>query len=40
MKDWGVKIHTVPTVDRGLLGRGMYFFDSEGNLLQLYARPK
>ncbi|MGH7834403.1 MAG: VOC family protein [Candidatus Binatia bacterium] len=40
MKEWGVKIHTVPTVDRGALGRGMYFFDSEGNLLQLYARPK
>jgi len=38
MKDWGVKIHSVPTVDRPS-GRGFYFFDTEGNLLQLYAPP-
>jgi catechol 2,3-dioxygenase-like lactoylglutathione lyase family enzyme len=39
MEEWGVKIHRVPTVDRPS-GRGFYFFDSEGNLLQLYAPPK
>lgn len=39
MKDWGVRIHHVPAVDRPS-GRGFYFFDSEGNLLQLYAPPK
>ncbi len=39
MKDWGVKIHTTPSVDRSS-GRGFYFFDTEGNLLQLYAPPK
>ncbi len=39
MKEWGVKIHSVPTVDRPS-GRGFYFFDTEGNLLQLYAPPK
>jgi catechol 2,3-dioxygenase-like lactoylglutathione lyase family enzyme len=40
MKAAGVKIHETATVDRGALGRGMYFFDTEGNLLQLYAPPK
>jgi catechol 2,3-dioxygenase-like lactoylglutathione lyase family enzyme len=39
MKDWGVKVHAVPSVDRAS-GSGFYFFDSEGNLLQLYAPPK
>jgi glyoxylase I family protein len=39
MKDLGVKIHNVPTVDRPT-GRGFYFFDPDGNLLQLYAPPK
>jgi glyoxylase I family protein len=39
MADMGVKIHTVPTVDRPS-GRGFYFFDPDGNLLQLYAPPK
>jgi catechol 2,3-dioxygenase-like lactoylglutathione lyase family enzyme len=36
MGDWGVRIHTTPAVDRPS-GSGFYFFDSEGNLLQLYA---
>lgn len=40
MKEWGVKVHDVPAVDRGPLGRGFYFFDTEGNLLQLYAPPR
>jgi catechol 2,3-dioxygenase-like lactoylglutathione lyase family enzyme len=39
MKDWGVKVYDIPTVERPS-GRGFYFFDSEGNLLQLYAPPK
>jgi glyoxylase I family protein len=39
MKDWGVKIYDVPTVERPS-GRGFYFFDPDGNLLQLYAPPK
>ena len=39
MKDWGVKVHHIPTVDRPT-GRGFYFFDPDGNLLQLYAPPK
>lgn len=39
MKERGVKLHTIPTVDRES-GRGLYFFDSEGNLLQLYAPPR
>jgi catechol 2,3-dioxygenase-like lactoylglutathione lyase family enzyme len=39
MKDWGVKIHSVPSVERST-GRGFYFFDPDGNLLQLYAPPK
>lgn len=39
MKDWGVKIYKIPTVERAS-GRGFYFFDPDGNLLQLYARPK
>ncbi len=38
MKEWGVKIHSVPSVDRPS-GSGFYFFDSEGNLLQLYTPP-
>jgi catechol 2,3-dioxygenase-like lactoylglutathione lyase family enzyme len=39
MNDWGVRIHTTAAVDRPS-GSGFYFFDSEGNLLQLYAPPK
>lgn len=39
MKDWGVKVHSTATVDRPS-GRGFYFFDTEGNLLQLYSPPK
>jgi glyoxylase I family protein len=39
MTDWGVRIHSVPSVDRPG-GSGFYFFDTEGNLLQLYAPPK
>jgi catechol 2,3-dioxygenase-like lactoylglutathione lyase family enzyme len=39
LKTLGVKIHTTPSVDRPR-GRGFYFFDTEGNLLQLYAPPK
>ena len=39
MQDWGVKIHDVATVERQS-GRGFYFFDPDGNLLQLYAPPK
>ena len=39
MKDLGVKIHTIATVDRPS-GRGFYFFDPDGTLLQLYAPPK
>ncbi len=38
MKEWGVKVYDIPTVERPT-GRGFYFFDSEGNLLQLYAPP-
>jgi catechol 2,3-dioxygenase-like lactoylglutathione lyase family enzyme len=39
MKDWGIKIHSIPSVDRPS-GSGFYFFDPDGNLLQLYAPPK
>jgi len=39
MKDWGVKVYSTPKVDRPT-GRGCYFFDSDDNLLQLYAPPK
>lgn len=39
MKEWGVEIHSTPAVDRPS-GSGFYFFDTEGNLLQLYAPPK
>jgi hypothetical protein len=39
MKDWGVKVHSVASIDRAS-GSGFYFFDTEGNLLQLYAPPK
>jgi glyoxylase I family protein len=39
MKEWGVKIHAVPSVDRPS-GSGFYFFDPDGNLLQLYTPPK
>ena len=39
MKEWGGKVHDRATVTRPS-GRGFYFFDSEGNLLQLYAPPK
>ena len=38
MAEWGVRVHTTPHVARPT-GRGFYFFDSEGNLLQLYAPP-
>ena len=39
MQEWGVRVHSIPTVDRPS-GRGFYFFDPDGNLLQLYAPPK
>jgi len=39
MEEWGVKLHGTPTVNRPS-GRGLYFFDPDGNLLQLYAPPK
>ncbi|MGH7887947.1 MAG: VOC family protein, partial [Candidatus Binatia bacterium] len=39
MADWGVRIHDIPSVERPT-GRGFYFFDPDGNLLQLYAPPK
>ena len=39
MREWGVKLHTTERVDRGR-GKGFYFFDTEGNLLQLYTPPK
>jgi catechol 2,3-dioxygenase-like lactoylglutathione lyase family enzyme len=39
MAEWGVKVHAVPSVDRST-GSGFYFFDTEGNLLQLYAPPR
>ena len=39
MTEWGVKVHSTATVDRST-GSGFYFFDTEGNLLQLYAPPK
>ncbi|MGH7825565.1 MAG: VOC family protein [Candidatus Binatia bacterium] len=39
MKDFGVRVHSAATVDRPT-GRGFYFFDPDGNLLQLYAPPK
>ena len=38
-EDWGIKIHSIPSVDRPS-GSGFYFFDPDGNLLQLYAPPK
>ena len=36
MKEWGVKVHLEP-IDYGR-GRTLYFFDTEGNLLQLSER--
>ena len=39
MRAAGVRIHEVPVVERRS-GRGFYFFDPDGNLLQLYAPPK
>jgi glyoxylase I family protein len=39
MKDWGVKVYDIATVERPS-GRGFYFFDPDGNLLQLYAPPR
>ncbi|HEV8341711.1 MAG TPA: VOC family protein [Candidatus Binatia bacterium] len=36
IKEWGVKLHARERVDRGGAS-GFYFFDTEGNLLQLYA---
>ena len=39
MREAGVRIHEVPVVERRS-GRGFYFFDPDGNLLQLYAPPK
>ncbi|HXG52023.1 MAG TPA: VOC family protein [candidate division Zixibacteria bacterium] len=38
MAEWGVKVHRIPSVDRPT-GSGFYFFDPDGNLLQLYAPP-
>jgi catechol-2,3-dioxygenase len=39
MRESGVKVHSVASVDRPS-GSGFYFFDTEGNLLQLYAPPR
>jgi catechol 2,3-dioxygenase-like lactoylglutathione lyase family enzyme len=39
MTEWGVRVYDIPMVERPT-GRGFYFFDTEGNLLQLYAPPK
>jgi len=39
MRAAGVRIHEVPVVERRS-GRGFYFFDPDGNLLQLYAPPR
>jgi len=39
MRERGVRIHSTPTVHRPS-GKGFYFFDTEGNLLQLYAPPE
>ena len=39
MRAAGVRIHEVPVVERRS-GRGLYFFDPDGNLLQLYAPPR
>ncbi len=39
MKDRGVKVYDIPTVERPT-GRGFYFFDPDGSLLQLCAPPK
>ena len=39
MRAAGVRIHEVPVVERPS-GRGFYFFDPDGNLLQLYAPPR
>ena len=39
MRAAGVRIHEGPVVERRS-GRGFYFFDPDGNLLQLYAPPK
>ncbi len=39
MRAAGVCIHEVPVVERRS-GRGFYFFDPDGNLLQLYAPPR
>ncbi len=36
MKEWGVRLHLGPIGYRG--GRSLYFFDSEGNYLQLGDR--
>jgi glyoxylase I family protein len=39
MREKGVRLHSVPEVERPS-GRGFYFFDPDGNLLQLYAPPR
>ena len=39
MRAAGVRIHEVPVVERRS-GRGFYFFDPDGNLLQLHAPPR
>jgi predicted enzyme related to lactoylglutathione lyase len=36
MKEWGVRLHLAPICYRG--GRTIYFFDSEGNYLQIGER--
>lgn len=38
MRERGIRLHSVPEVERPS-GRGFYFFDPDGNLLQLYAPP-
>jgi catechol 2,3-dioxygenase-like lactoylglutathione lyase family enzyme len=35
----GVKVHDLPVMERRS-GRSFYFFDTEGNLLQLWTPPK
>src|ERR1044072_7491556 len=39
MKDWGVKVYNLPTLDPPP-GGGFYFFAPNANLLRLYAPPK
>jgi catechol 2,3-dioxygenase-like lactoylglutathione lyase family enzyme len=38
LADWGVKVYDLPVMERNS-GRSFYFFDTEGNLLQLWTPP-